>query len=110
MALAACALLASTGCDGRSRSVFSAHGDPTSTHLEPSVASCHENPTADVVESDTEVRVHVTSGRWSGHNAGDCADGVTVTLDAPPGTRTVVDRSTGQSVEVSQADTDIPPK
>ena len=103
-------LLASTGCDGRSRSFFAAHGDAASTRLELNVASCNENPTAEVVESDTEVLVQVTSGRWFGRNADDCADGVAVTLNAPLGTRTVVDQSTGQAVEVSPADKDIPPK
>lgn len=110
IAVGACVLLASTGCDGRSRSVFAAYGDAESTRLELNVASCNENPTAEVVESDTEVRVQVTSGRWLGRNADDCADGVVVTLKAPLGTRTVVDQSTGQTVEVSPADDDIPPK
>ena len=103
-------LLASTGCDVRSRSVFAAYGDAASTRLELNVASCNESPTAEVVESDTEVRVHVTSGRWLGRNADDCADGVVVTLNAPLGTRTLVDQSTGQTVEVSPADKDVPPK
>jgi hypothetical protein len=103
-------LLGSTGCDGRSRSVFAVYGDAASTRLELNVASCNENPTAEVVESDTEVRVHVTSGRWLGRNASDCADGVVVTLKAPLGTRTVIDQSTGQAVEVSPSDKDIPPK
>ncbi len=88
--------------------MFAATGDPASTRLELNVDSCNENPTAEVVESDTEVRVQVTSGRWFGRNADDCADGVTVTLNAPLGTRTVVDQSTGQVVEVSPADQDVP--
>jgi hypothetical protein len=33
-----------------------------------------------------------------------------VTLNAPLGTRTVIDQSTGEMVEVSPADKDIPPK
>ena len=103
-------LLASTGCDGRSRSVFAVYGDPASTRLELNVASCNENPTAEVLESNTEVRVQVTSGRWFGRNTDDCADGVVVTLSEPLGTRTVVDRSTGQTVEVSPADEDIAAK
>lgn len=110
MAVGACVLLAATGCDGRSRSVFAAYGDPASTRLELNVASCNENPTAEVVESGTEVRVQVTSGRWCGRNADDCADGVVVTLNAPLGTRTVVDQSTGRPVEVGPAEKDIPPK
>ena len=110
MAVGVCVLLASTGCDGASRSVVAAYGDAASTRLELTVASCNENPTADVVESDTEMLVHVTSGRWFGRNADDCADRVIVTLDAPLGTRTVVDRSTGQTVEVSPADEDALPK
>jgi hypothetical protein len=56
------------------------------------------------------VRVQVTSGRWFGRNADDCADGVVVILNLPLGTRTVVDQSTGQVVEVSPADRDGPPK
>ena len=103
-------LLASTGCNGGSRSVVAVYGDPASTRLELNVASCNENPTAEVLESNTEVRVQVTSGRWFGRNTDDCADGVVVTLSEPLGTRTVVDQSTGQAVEVSPADEDIPPK
>jgi len=103
-------LLAAAGCDGRSRSVFAAYGDPASTRLELNVASCNENPTAEVVESDTEVRVQVTSGRWLGRNADDCADGVVVTLKSPLGSRALVDESTGQAVEVRPAEEDIPPK
>jgi hypothetical protein len=94
----------------RSRSVFAAYGDAASTRLELNVASCNETPTAEVVESDTEVRVQVTSGHWLGRNGGDCADGVVVTLEAPLGARTVVDQSTGQTVQVSRADNDVPPK
>ena len=90
--------------------MFAAYGDPDSTRLELNVASCNENPTAEAVESDTEVRVRVTSGRWLGRNADDCADGVVVTLNAPLGTRTVVDQSTGETVAVSPADQDTPPK
>lgn len=110
IAVAACVLLAAAGCDGRSRSVFAAYGDPASTRLELNVASCNENPTAEVVESDTEVRVQVTSGRWLGRNADDCADGVVVTLKSPLGSRALVDESTGQAVEVRPAEEDIPPK
>lgn len=103
-------LLAVAGCDGRSRSVFAVYGDAASTRLELNVASCNENPTAEVVESDTEVRVQVTSGRWFGRNADDSADGVVVTLKSPLGNRTVVDGSTGQTVEVRSAEEDVPPK
>ena len=42
----------------------------------------------------------VTSGRWLGRNADDCADGVVVNLKEPLGTRSVVDQSTGNVVEV----------
>ena len=110
IAVGACVLLAAAGCDGRSRSIFAVYGDAASTRLELNVASCNENPTAEVVESDTEVRVQVTSGRWLGRNAGDCADGVVVTLKSPLDGRTVVDESTGQAVEVRPADKDVPPK
>ena len=87
-----------------------AYGDPESTRLQLNVASCNENPTAKVVESNTEVRVEVTSARWLGRNADDCADGVIVSLDAPLGTRTVVDQSTVETVEVSPVDPHTPPK
>lgn len=109
LAAAACVLLAGTGCVGRSRSVFAAYGDPASTRPGLSVASCNENPTAEVVESRSEVRVQVTSGRWCRRNADDCADGVVATLNAPLGTRTVVDQSTGQPVEVGPVEKDPPP-
>jgi hypothetical protein len=55
------------------------------------------------------VRVHVTSGRWLGRSGGDCADGVVVALKEPPGTRSVVDQSTGTVVEVFPADEDLLP-
>ena len=103
-------LVISTGCDVRSRSVFAAYGDPASTRLELNVSSCNEDPTAEVVESSTEVRVQVTSGRWLGRNADDCADGVVVTLQSPVDGRSVVDESRGQAVEVRPADKDVPPK
>jgi hypothetical protein len=45
-----------------------------------------------------------------GRNADDCADGIVVTLNEPLGTRTVVDQSTGQTVEVRAGDKDIPPE
>lgn len=102
------AFLALMGCDARSRSVFAAYGDAASTRLELNVASCNENPTAEVEESDTEVRVQVTSGRWLGRNGGDCADGVVVNLKEPLGTRRVVDQTTGTVVEVLPADEDVP--
>ena len=59
IAVGACVLLASTGCDGRSRAVLAAYGDAASTRLELNVASCNENPTAEVVESDAEVQSFV---------------------------------------------------
>jgi len=40
MVVGACVVLAATACDGRSRSVFAAYGDPASTRLELNVASC----------------------------------------------------------------------
>jgi hypothetical protein len=55
-------LLASTGCDGLTRFVFAAYGHPATTRPKRNVASCNEKPTAEVVASDAEVRVQVTSG------------------------------------------------
>lgn len=74
--------------------------------MELGVDSCDESPTAKVDESGTEVRVRVTSGRWLGRNADDCADGVVVTLKQPLGDRRVVDQSTGNVVEVLPAEPD----
>ena len=108
IALVACAFLCLMGCDSRSRSVFVAYGDAASTRLELNVASCDENPTADVEESETEVRVEVTSGRLLGRNADDCADGIVVILKEPLGTRSVIDQSTGKVVEVLPADEELP--
>ena len=103
-------MLGVAGCAGRSRSVLAASGDAASTRLELTIDSCNENPTAEVEESAAEVRVRVTSGRWLGRDADDCADGTEVILKTPLGTRRIIDDSTGEVVELQPAEDDTPPK
>jgi len=64
------------------------------------VPTCHGRPTTQVVENGTEVHLLVTSDTTSSDK---CADGASVTLDAPLGTRRVVDDKTGKSIATRQS-------
>ncbi|MGY1905029.1 MULTISPECIES: hypothetical protein [unclassified Modestobacter] len=56
--------------------------------------TCNGDPKTDVVQTDDDVTVTVVSTK---HDPGDaCQDAVTVTLDDPLGSRTVIDGSTGR--------------
>lgn len=89
--LLAAVLLAVLAWNGRERAITAAYGRPDSTQLELSVASCNENPRAEVEESDTTVRVRAVSSRRIGQNSGDCLDSASITLRSPLGDRNVVD-------------------
>ncbi len=84
-------VLAVLAWNGRERTVTTAYGRPDSTHLELSVASCNEDPRAEVEESATAVRVRAVSSRRIGQNSSDCLDSASVTLRSPLGNRKVVD-------------------
>lgn len=86
------------GCGADTPRILEAHGDPESVELSFSADSCNAHPTADVEESDTEVRVVLTANRSWGD--ADCADSVVVRLAAPLGTRAVVDGATDRRIEV----------
>lgn len=67
------------------------------------VASCNGDPEVTaLVQSPDDVRIEVTSTvpapGWGGD---DCLDGLTVTLDAPLGDRTLIDLTTGEQVPAS---------
>ena len=66
------------------------------------IGSCNGDPEVTALEqTGTEVRIEVTSNTpapgWPGE---DCLDGLELTLDAPLGDRTLVDLSTGNTVQV----------
>ncbi|GEN81512.1 hypothetical protein [Actinotalea fermentans] len=70
--------------------------------LQLTVGSCNGDPEVTVLEqTDTEVRIEVTSTTpapgWPG---ADCLDGLELTLDAPLGSRTLIDVTTGDVVGV----------
>lgn len=61
------------------------------------IDTCNGNPEAEVVETDRTVTVAVTSTR---RDPGDgCQDTLAVTLDAPLGDRTLIDKVTGSQPE-----------
>lgn len=81
-------------------SISDVYGDPTSTELTLSIGSCNQNPTVDVDETATKIRLTVTA---DADNSEDCADGATVTLDAPVGDRDIIDENTGEELELLPA-------
>jgi hypothetical protein len=61
------------------------------------VDTCNGDPKAEVVETDLTVTITVTSTR---RNPGDaCQDALEVTLEAPLGDRTLIDKVTGSQPE-----------
>jgi hypothetical protein len=61
------------------------------------VDTCNGDPEAKVVESETTVTIAVTSTRRSPGD--DCQDSLAVTLEAPLGGRTLIDKATGGQPE-----------
>jgi hypothetical protein len=92
-------LVVCSGCSEDAPSVIVVYGEPESTRLEVSVNTCNRHPIVDAEETPDEVRLTITAD--DRENAGDCADGDDVTLEAPLGDRVVIDESTGEQVEVA---------
>lgn len=90
------------GCAGERPTVLEVYGTPESRELELSVSTCNAEPTISVAESASEVRLTVRARE--GRSGGDCRDGVLVTLDASLGSRTVIDTTTGEVLEVLPPD------
>jgi hypothetical protein len=66
------------------------------------VASCNADPEVVLLrETDVDVQIKVVSSKWPFRGgAEDCADGVGIQLEQPLGDRVVIDKHTGQSVNV----------
>ncbi len=64
------------------------------------VASCNGAPRVSLQETDVDVQVRVIAFSTPFHGGDDCGDGVTVYLREPLGDRVVIDRHTGQVVNV----------
>lgn len=95
------ALIASCGASGTR--ILEVSGEPGSRSLDLGVASCTaEKLWADVEETGEEVRILVHSE--GGDEGPQCRDGLRVTLDEPLGSRRVVDRSTGDALDVKSPD------
>ena len=65
------------------------------------VASCNGAPRVSLHETDVDVQVKVVAFSTPLRGGEDCQDSVDVSLREPLGDRVVVDRHTGQSVNVS---------
>jgi hypothetical protein len=87
-------------CGSETLVVNEIYGDPTSTQLEMGVSTCNRDPWVEIEETSDEVRLTVHAEETSDTGSGDCQDGVKVTLEAPLGTRTVVDTATDEALEV----------
>jgi hypothetical protein len=98
---AALVLLVS-GCGGGSdpTPVFGAQLEPDGVTLHLDLESCDTTEqTAEVVETDTEVRVTVHT---KGGSDNDCADSMQVELTDPLGDRPLVDDPTGDEIDVER--------
>ena len=73
-----------------------------SDRLRVGVASCNADPEVVLFrETDDDVQIKVVSSKWPFRGgADDCQDGVIVQLQQPLGDRVVVDKHTGQPVNV----------
>ena len=73
-----------------------------SDRLRVGVASCNADPEVVLFrETDDDVQIKVVSSKWPFRGGGDdCQDGVIVQLQQPLGDRVVVDKHTGQPVNV----------
>lgn len=76
--------------------------DSVGSTLRADVPTCGGHPAATVVESASEVRLHVVSTVTHGGSQMACADAVTVTLKQPLGDRRVVDDVTQKEVSVTR--------
>ncbi|MGB3859985.1 MAG: hypothetical protein WA912_12100 [Ornithinimicrobium sp.] len=81
--------------------LFEVMGEPGSKKIGAGVNTCNKNPRAEVVETETEVRIAIVFETREGDTgSGDCADGVDIVLQEPLGTRSVIDDATGKEVEL----------
>ena len=87
-------------CGSETLVVQELHGDPKSTLLDMGVSTCNRDPWVEIEETSDEVRLTVHGEEATGTGTDDCQDGVKVTLEAPLGTRTVVDTATDEALEV----------
>ncbi|WP_345459049.1 hypothetical protein [Nocardioides marinquilinus] len=86
-----------SGCSS-TVSIIEARGEAGSATVRLVVASCHQDPVAEVEETGTEIRISIKPQR--GGNGDECADALTVTLDEPVGDRALVDGDTGGRVRL----------
>ena len=91
-------VLIATGCSARRANLAEAYIRGADRVLEVIVNSCNADHTITVDESGSQVVITVTV-RNDNTNL-DCQDAVMVTLLEPLGERSVVDGTTGQSIEV----------
>lgn len=90
-------------CGGSGSRILEMYGEPGSRVLELGIASCTaETISADVEETDESVRILVhTEG---GDEGPQCREALDVMLDEPLGSRRVIDRSTGDALDVEPPD------
>lgn len=74
--------------------------DATATSFSVGVESCNGNPSFELTETDTEIRLAVTSWIPAGREGDACADLIEVALKQPVGDRTLIDDLTGRIVPV----------
>lgn len=84
------------------RGINEAVGDTESTELELGIASCHRQPTVEVVETTTEVRLEARVTTSFMGSEDECSDSVTITLSEALGSRRLVDSSTGAAIPLHQ--------
>jgi hypothetical protein len=93
-------VLVASGCGGGTdpTPVFGAELQPDGVTLHLQLASCNSTEqTAEVVETDAEVRVTVHT---KGGTSDDCADGMQVELTDRLGERPLIDDPTDDEIEV----------
>jgi hypothetical protein len=102
-ALVVTGLLMTSGCGGGTdpTQVFGARLEPDGVTLTLALASCNTSEqTAEVVETDAEVRVTVHT---KGGTSDDCADSMQVELTDRLGDRPLIDDPTDTEIDVERA-------
>jgi|GEM_PF-1014756 len=98
--LGAVSVMASCGGAGEA-AIRAAYIGADGITLEVGVDTCNADLTTDVVETGAQVEVTVMV---ENNTTADCADSIRITLDAPLGDRTLVDGSSGETVDVLPSD------
>lgn len=98
-ALALVPALLIAACGDKRRAVPVQEVFVSGTTLRLNVGTCHGNPTATAVETDTQVRIKVMSTIGSGDA---CMDSVSVTLRQPLGSRSILDRVNQRTLTVGR--------